>query len=134
MAHVQRIPVRFADIDALDHVNHAVLLTYCETVRCDWFQEQGYPSMARLPFILASAHIEYKAQVAKTDPVEAAMWTSRMGGKSWDFSYAIRDAATKRVFAQATTVQVAYDYAARKTVEIPPELRAKLEALRPDAG
>jgi acyl-CoA thioester hydrolase len=124
--------VRFADIDALDHVNHAVLLTYCETVRCDWFQETGYPSMARLPFIIASARIEYKAQVAKADPVEVAMWTSRVGGKSWDFSYAVRNVQTKAAYAEATTVQVAYDYGARKTVEIPAELRARLEALRPD--
>jgi acyl-CoA thioester hydrolase len=131
VAHLQRIPVRFADIDALDHVNHAVLLTYCETVRCDWFEALGHASMARLPFIIASAHIEYKAQVGKADPVEVAMWTSRLGGKSWDFEYHIRNAATKAIYAEAKTVQVAYDYAARKTVEIPAELRARLEALKP---
>ena len=131
VAYTQAIPVRFRDIDALDHVNHAVMLTYAETIRCDWFQQAGYPSMANLPFIVASAHIEYKAPIAKDDPVEAVMWTSRVGGKSWAFSYHLRRRTDGFLFATVETVQVAYDYKARKTVEIPAGLRAKLEALTP---
>lgn len=129
--YIQRIPVRFSDIDALDHVNHAVMLSYAETVRCDWFQDvAGYPSMANLPFIIASAHIEYKAPIAKSDPVEIAMWVSRFGGKSWDFDYEIRNAQTKAVFATIKTVQVAYDYKAQATTPIPPGLKGKLELLQ----
>jgi acyl-CoA thioester hydrolase len=124
------MPIRFRDIDALDHVNHAVILTYAETVRCDWFAEvAGVPSMAALPFILASAHVEYKAPIAKSDPIETAMWASRLGGKSWSFSYNVRHRATKAVFAEVETVQVAYDYKARASVAIPGPLRALLESL-----
>ena len=122
--------IRFRDIDALDHVNHAVMLTYCETIRCDWFQEvAGYPSMANLPFIIASAHVEYKAPIAKADPIEIAMWVSRFGGTSWDVSYEIRHARTKAVYATLLTVQVAYDYKAQKTQEIPAALRALLQSI-----
>lgn len=131
-AWVRPMPVRFRDVDALDHVNHAVLLTYCETVRCDWFQEvAGYPSMAALPFILASAHVEYKAPVAKADPVEVAMWVSRFGGKSWDLDYEVRNAVTKSVYCTARTVQVAYDYQDKATRPIPDALRRLLETLLP---
>ena len=130
---VRSMAVRFRDIDALDHVNHAVLLTYAETIRCAWFQEvAGHASMANLPFIIASAHVEYKAPVAKSDPVELAMWVSRFGGKSWDFDYEVRHARTKAVFATVKTVQVAYDYGAKRTVELPASLRAKLEGLAPE--
>lgn len=129
-AFVRPMPVRFRDIDALDHVNHAVMLTYAETIRCDWFQDvAGYPSMANLPFIVASAHIEYKAPINKADPVELAMWVSRFGGKSWDFSYEIRHAKTKAVYATVLTVQVAYDYQAKRTTEIPPAVRKLLEGI-----
>jgi acyl-CoA thioester hydrolase len=131
-AFVRPMAVRFRDIDALDHVNHAVMLTYAETIRCDWFQDvAGYPSMANLPFIIASAHIEYKAPIAKSDPVELSMRVSRFGGKSWDFDYEIRHAGTKQVYATAKTVQVAYDYEARRTTEIPATLRPLLERLQP---
>ena len=126
------MPVRFRDVDALDHVNHAVMLTYAETIRCDWFQDvAGYPSMANLPFIIASAHIEYKAPIAKSDPVELAMWVSRLGGKSWDFDYEIRHAGTKQVFAMVKTVQVGYDYKAKRTIEPDARLRGLLASLAP---
>ena len=129
---MQPMPIRFRDIDALDHVNHAVMLSYCETVRCDWFQDvAGYPSMANLPFIIASAHIEYKAPIPKTAALRIAMWVSRLGGKSWDFDYELKDGATGTVFATAKTVQVGYDYKAGKTVEPPAKLRSQLQALQP---
>ena len=41
-AFTQAMPIRFRDIDALDHVNHAVTLTYAETIRCDWFAQHGW--------------------------------------------------------------------------------------------
>ena len=127
-AHVQAMPIRFADIDALNHVNHAVTLTYCETIRCDWFVAQGYPSMADLPFIIASAHIEYKAPIPKEATLEVAMSVPRIGTKSWEFDYVVRD-RKGTLFATAKTVQVAYDYKAGRSVEVPPALRAKLQAL-----
>lgn len=131
-AFVRPMPIRFRDIDALDHVNHAVMLTYCETIRCDWFQEvAGYPSMANLPFIIASAHIEYKAPIPKTAALQVSMWVSRLGGKSWDFDYDLKDTRSGTVFATAKTVQVGYDYKAGKTVEPPAKLRAQLEGLQP---
>lgn len=127
--HVQPIAIRFRDIDALDHVNHAVILTYAETVRCDWFAAVGYPSMANLPFIIASAHVEYKRPIAKTDPVELAMSVARIGSKSWTFRYEVRHAGTKDVFAEVETVQVAYDYGAKATVAIPEKIRLLLEGM-----
>jgi len=124
------VAVRFRDIDALDHGQPRVILTYAETVRCDWFaRAAGFASMADLPFIIASAHVEYKAPIPKSADVEVAMWVSRMGSKSWTFSYAVRDASTGVLFAQVETVQVAYDYAQRATMVIPAPVRVLLEGL-----
>ena len=123
------MPIRFADIDALNHVNHAVMLTYCETIRCDWFVANGWPSMADLPFIVASAHIEYKAPIPKTADLMLAMSVPRIGGKSWEFDYELKDRKAGTLFATAKTVQVCYDYKAARTMEIFPALRAKLAAL-----
>ena len=128
--YVQAVPIRFRDIDALDHVNHAVILTFAETVRCDWFQKAtGVVSMARLPFILAAAHIEYKAPIPKSAELEVEMCATRFGTKSWDFSYTVREARSKAVFATVTTVQVAYDYQRGQSIPIPADLRALLEGL-----
>lgn len=130
-AFVQRIPIRFADVDVLDHVNHATLLTYCETVRCDWFEGLGYASMRALPFIIAMAHVEYKAPVPKTAKLDVLLTCPRIGGKSWEFDYVLKDAATGTEYATAKTVQVAYDYAAAKTIPVPEALRTALARLAP---
>jgi len=37
MNHSGEIKVRYADLDAYGHVNHATFLTYLETVRTDAF-------------------------------------------------------------------------------------------------
>lgn len=130
--YTQRIPIRFADIDVLDHVNHAVILTYCETVRCDWFEVvAGYASMQALPFIIASAHVEYKAPIPKSAKLEIVLTCPKLGTKSWDFDYELRDGPTGKLFATARTVQVAFDYRLAATIAIPPALRALLEALSP---
>lgn len=131
-AYTQRIPIRFADIDVMDHVNHAVVLTYCETIRCDWFQDVvGSPSMRALPFIIASAHVEYVAPIPKSAQLEVRMSCPRIGGKSWDFDYQLADQATGQVFATAKTVQVAYEYAKAATIAIPAVLKSLLEGLAP---
>ena len=129
MAYVQSITIRFSDIDPLNHVNHAVTLTYCETIRCDWFVAHGYPSMADLPFIIASAHVEFKAPIPKDAALDVAMTVPKVGTKSWEFDYAVRDRLAGTLFATCKTVQVAYDYKAGKTTEIPAALRTKLEVL-----
>ena len=129
-AFVRPMPIRFADIDALDHVNHAVTLTYCETIRCDWFEALGHASMANLPFIIASAHIEYKAPIPKSAQLELAMTVPRIGTKSWEFDYAVRD-RRGTLFATAKTVQVAYDYKAGRSIEVPADLRQHLQGLAP---
>ncbi|MHB8632465.1 MAG: acyl-CoA thioesterase [Thermoplasmatota archaeon] len=122
--HVQRVPVRFRDIDALDHVNHAVVLTYCETVRCDWAAAAlGIKSMREMPFILASAHVEYRKPIPKVADVEVTLRVPRIGTKSWDFEYDVGG------YALATTVQVAYDYGRQATIPIPATVRSALESL-----
>ncbi|MEK6986155.1 MAG: thioesterase family protein [Candidatus Thermoplasmatota archaeon] len=129
--YLQTIAVRFRDIDALDHVNHAVIATYCETVRCDWFALHGWTSMANLPFIIASLHVEYKAPIPKTANLQIAVTVPRIGGKSWEFDYELKDATSGVLYATAKTIQVAYDYKAKATVALEGPLRAKLEALTP---
>jgi len=131
---VYRVPidVRFADLDALGHVNSTRILSYAEHARVEWLLEHGgAPSASELPIILASAHVEYKAPIQKSAQVEVVMWVAKVGTKSWEFDYEVRDRGTSAVYATVKTVQVAYDYAKAESRPIDPVLRAKLEALQP---
>lgn len=130
-AYTIPVDVRFNDLDGLGHVNNAIYLTYLEHCRMRFFTEEaGSRSERDFPFILAHAAIDYKAPIKMGAQPTVKMWTSRIGGKSWDFDYEVRNAATKAVYATARTVQVAYDYKAKATTPIPAALRTQLESIR----
>jgi acyl-CoA thioester hydrolase len=62
---------------------------------------------------------------------EVKMWTSRIGGKSWDFDYEMRDRRTGVVYASAKTVQVAYDYVIEKSTMLDGPLLKHVKSLQP---
>ncbi len=118
-AYSVHVEVRFNDVDGLGHVNNALYLTYLEHARMRFFTEvAGSKSERDFPFILAMAAIDYKAPIKMGSKPVVKFWTSRVGGKSWDFDYEIKDAKTSVVYATAKTVQVAYDYKIEKSDQL----------------
>ena len=61
-----------------------------------------------------------------TDAVEVGLRTSQLGNKSLDMEYMIREFNTGQIFAEAKTVQVAYDYQLGKTIPIQESWRKTL--------
>ena len=131
-AYTCPIEVRFKDIDGLGHVNNAVYLTFLEHARMKFFTEEAGSSSERdFPFILAHASIDYKAPMrADAQPV-VRMWTSRIGGKSWDFDYEIKDSRNGALYATGKTVQVAYDYKLEKSDVLEGRLKDLVKRLMP---
>lgn len=126
------VEVRFNDIDGMGHVNNALFLTYLEHCRMRFFTEEaGSKSERDFPFILAHAAIDYRFPLKIGHHPVVKMWTSRIGGKSWDFDYEIKDAKTSVVYATAKTVQVAYDYQLEKSDVLEGDLLALIKGLKP---
>ena len=126
------VDVRFNDVDGMGHVNNALYLTYLEHCRMRFFTEEaGSKSERDFPFILAHAALDYKAPVKMGASPVVKMWTSRIGGKSWDFDYEIKDKKTGVVYATGKTVQVAYDYQLEKSDALEGELKAFVKRLMP---
>ena len=118
------IVVRYGDLDPQGHVNNAGFITYMEQARMSYIQELGLwdgKSFLNLGFILARLELDYKIPILMTDVVEVGVRVSRLGKKSLDMEYLIKEQNTERVFAEGKTVQVAYDY--QEEVSIPwPEI------------
>lgn len=126
------VEVRFADIDGMGHVNNAVYLTFLEHARMRFFTEvAGAQSERDFPFILAHASLDYKAPIRLGSKPVVRMWTSRIGGKSWDFDYEIRDREGPTMFATGKTVQVAYDYRLEKSDQLEGRLKDLVKRLVP---
>ncbi len=126
------IEVRFNDVDGMGHVNNALYLTYLEHCRMRFFTEvAGSKSERDFPFILAHAALDYKSPIKMSAQPQVKMWTSRIGGKSWDFDYEIKDRKSGVVYATGKTVQVAYDYKIEKSDVLEGALLDLVKGLKP---
>jgi acyl-CoA thioester hydrolase len=131
-AFIVPVDVRFNDVDGMGHVNNALYLTYLEHCRMRFFTEvAGSKSERDFPFILAHAALDYKVPIKMNAQPQVKMWTSRIGGKSWDFDYEIKDRKTAVVYATGKTVQVAYDYKLEKSDMLDGALLDLVKGLKP---
>jgi len=123
------IEVRFVDVDAMNHVNNAVCVTYLEVARTRLLRERlGFAGSARdIPLIVARVAVDYRSPIGLEDVVTVGIAVTAVGRTSFTLAYRVE--ASGRLAAEAETVQVGYDYTAGKAVAIGGELRAGLEAL-----
>ena len=105
------IPVRFRDTDAMGHVNNAVFLTYLEVARENyWGEVMGVRSYTECGLILARMEIDFRSPVFVGETIEVSVRVCRLGTTSFEFAYEVRQKETKRLVAEARSVQVMYDY------------------------
>lgn len=119
------LDVRFADCDPMGHVNNANYLTYCEQARVAFLQQHGLGW--QLPFILAEATVRFVYPAKFGDRVHVHLSVGHIGTKSWRFDYRLTDPSGERLYAEGSSVQVAYDYAQACSVAISAGFRAALE-------
>jgi acyl-CoA thioester hydrolase len=120
---------RFRDTDAMGHINNAVYITYLEVGRqAYWAQLVGRDDYRSVPFILASVTCDFRSEALVDEVLEVGLRCEWIGTKSFAFAYEIRARDDGRVVAEARTVQVCYDYEAKRSIPVPDDLRARLEA------
>ena len=134
--HAILMTVRFADLDALAHVNHAAYLTYMEQARMTYARDVwGWDSdIKKLNIIVARATVDYKAPMFLNEQVRVWTRCSRLGTKSFDLAYLVQregKSGPDSIVATGITGMVAYDYAANKTIAFPTEWRIRTLAFEP---
>ncbi len=124
------VEVRFSDVDAMNHVNNAVYLTYMELARVRIWQERfAFSGSARdIPVIVARIAVDYRSPIGLEDPVEVGIGVTHVGRTSFTFRYRVE--AAGRLAAEAESVQVCFDYSAGRPVPVDEDLRRRLEGLR----
>ena len=106
------IPLRFGDIDSMGHVNNAVKVPLFETGRVKFFADVlGQPKVEDITFILAEANVRYRIPILLQDAVRLRMYITDVSRSSFRFRCELFDPRDGRVFTEAETVQVMYDYA-----------------------
>ena len=122
--------MRFRDTDAMGHVNNAVYLTYLEVGRQAYWQRVAPGDRyERVPFVVAHVSIDFRAPVHVGEVVRVHLRTIWVGRSSFGMSYELRERDSGRLAAEATTVQVTFDYEQNRAMPVPAELRRKLEEI-----
>jgi acyl-CoA thioester hydrolase len=128
------VEVRFRDLDALGHVNNAVFLTYLEAARMAWWaQVTGRADLAGLGMILARAEIDFRSPVVYGDRLVVGVRCASLKRSSFVLEQRIEEEPSGRLVAEAAKVLVHYDYAARRSLPLPPELRRRIRSQDPEA-
>jgi acyl-CoA thioester hydrolase len=133
--HCVSVEVRFADTDAMGHVNNAVYLTYCEMARIRyWTDVTGEPVAAghegAESLILAEAKITYRAPVFHTEIVTVESRATHIGRSSFLLEHRLTACppdGSPRLVAVSSSTMVRYDYATERSVPISESMIEALE-------
>jgi acyl-CoA thioester hydrolase len=119
------VDVRWRDVDALGHVNHAVFLTYLEEAR-DAFYIRALGSDP--VYVVARIEIDLRAEVRYPDRrVTVRIEVERLGTTSLTTRETILTPSAETA-AEARVVTVHWDAANRKPVPFSPAERTELAA------
>jgi acyl-CoA thioester hydrolase len=132
------VEVRFADTDAMGHVNNASYLTYCEIARASYYETvTGRPLPlgvhgAEEGMILAELRMTYRAPAFYGEVLAVETRVVRIGRSSFTMEHRLSAPQSRygrsRLVAVAESVLVAYDYAAERPIPVAESLVEAMEA------
>ncbi|HSW05786.1 acyl-CoA thioesterase [Aquabacterium sp.] len=127
------IPIRWGDMDAMGHVNNTVYFRYLESLRIDWFRSIGcQPDADGIGPVIINAFCSFIRQLEYPGEVLARHYVGEMGRSTID-TYATLERTDMPGLIHATggATVVWTDFRAQKSVPLPDEIRAMLNAPPP---
>jgi acyl-CoA thioester hydrolase len=121
--------VQWGDMDAFGHVNNARYFTWFESCRSVYFLRLGLRmnQPSSLGPILASICCDYLAPVVYPARLVAGVRVTQVGNTSFSMEYGLwKEDAPDHLLARGTSVAVVFDYAAKKKMRVPDEIRDKI--------
>jgi acyl-CoA thioester hydrolase len=118
--------VRFADLDANQHVNNAVYASYFETGRVTLMKDRSLGMMPDgLAWIMVRLDIHFRAELRWPGVIELGLGVSKLGRTSVTFDQVVFSQG--RCVASARSITVLIDEATRKPTPLTPEIIANLQ-------
>jgi acyl-CoA thioester hydrolase len=129
---VYETQVRFADLDAMRHVNNATFVQYLESARLAWWlhvtRREGLDA---LDMILARTEIDYRSPAFYGEAVRVGVRCASLRRSSFGLEFRVEETTTGRLLAEAKKVCVYYDFKAQRSLPVPEAIRAQLRAAEP---
>lgn len=118
------VPVRYRDLDTLNHVNNAVYASYMEEARAAYAEEVLGLSFEEYNFVLANLEITFGRPVTMDDDLTVAVEVTEVGETSATMTYDVR--ADDGSVATGETTLVFVDRETKRPAPIPAEIRERI--------
>ncbi len=130
LVHVERIPIRWGDMDAMGHVNNTVYFRFMEQARIGWFDAlvprgEAWKSTG---IVIANATCNFKRPINYPGTVEVKVFSGPPGGSSVPTYYEMRVDQNDLIYADGEATVVFIDMETQKPARIPAGIREKLTA------
>lgn len=135
LAHVERIPIRWGDMDAMGHVNNTVYFRFMEQARISWFDRLAPEDAAwqSTGIVIVNASCNYKRALTYPGTVEVRLHVGAPGGASVPTFYELLLEGDAVPYADGAAVVVFVDRATQKSKRIPKDIRERLERMAASA-
>lgn len=124
---VTRVPVQWAEMDALQHVNNVRYLQWVEAGRMDYFGQIDWINIEDNPHkvgpILSSTECKYVFPLTYPDVVLIGTRCTRVAEDRFFMETLIASEKYERTAAINEAIIVIYDYQNREKAQLPPSLR-----------
>jgi acyl-CoA thioester hydrolase len=129
--HRRAIPTRWKDNDVYGHVNNVEYYSFFDTVINEYLITEGGLDIAggEVIGLCAESHCNYHGALAFPETVQAGLRVAHIGRSSVRYEIALAREGAEELAATGWFVHVFVDRESRRPVDIPPRLRAALEAL-----
>lgn len=120
--HWSEIPVRFRDLDPLNHVNNALFNTYLEEARLRFLHDLGVLEEAfddEKTFVLVKCTIEYLRQITFPSTLLIGSGVGETGNSSIEAVQAIYDKDSKSLLSVGFSKGVWFDLNTQRPTRLP---------------
>lgn len=120
------LSVRWRDLDAFNHVNNSVFLTYLEESRLQWLKDVPGPWFdAHAMPVLAASTLNYRRPIEWPASLHVELRATRLGGSSLTLAHRIVDAADAScLYCDGDVTLVWMDPATGRSVPLPEAIRS----------
>ena len=126
LVYEMRIPIRWGDMDAMNHVNNTVYFRYLETCRIDWMRDIGcLPDPAGEGPVIVNAFCNFYKQLEYPGDVLVKMYVSDPGRTTFE-SWGTMERADQPgvIYAAGGATTIWVDFPNQKATTLPDWMRA----------
>ena len=126
LVHVEKIAIRWGDMDAMGHVNNTVYFRYMEQARIAWFESlvPRAEAWGEISIVIVNASCNFRRPINYPGTVEVKVFAGTPGGSSVPTFYELLLENEIYADGDATVVFLGRD---QKPLRIPDPIRALMQ-------